>query len=1169
MKSRAALTSLFDHSSKPTSRWLVRVVCALILSGPILTPAHSQDAKPAEPPAELTVEAVQAMQAKITERTDLDESAKAAILDRLKEALESLGSAEEWTAKAVAFETDRREAPARLDRIRQELAEPPGPPIQAPSDASLTQLEQLQALAEAELKSAREEAAALDAERKRRTDRRTEILGATVSAKQKLDQINLDLAAAPPADKLPELSVATQMSQKSRKRALQAQLDAFEKEIASYDARGDLLTARRDLAARRVSQAESALQTWQTLVADRRRAEAERATVAAEKARRDAARQHPVVGKLAEENARWAARRTDDRIADRIEKANRDSEEVARLLERLASDYESVTSKVRAAGLTNAMGLLLRRQRDACPDVRRHERAISQRQSEISDIQVTLIELDDTRSELADIETLVKTSLSSVDVPPDGQEWRDIEGAIRELLQARRSLVDALASDYDSYFRKLVDLDNDERRLVIRIDQFLEYIDEHVLWIRSSKPPTTTDIIHAAEAVRWLASPTHWAKALDSMAIGALQYPASSGFMLAAFAALLAFRNRFIRRIESLGTAATRGTCVDIMPTIVAALLTFLIAVPWPTLIWYVGHRLAIQLQDTEFSRCVGTGFQAAGFAFFVLELLRQLCRPSGMVEAHFGWSGKGPTRFRRYLLPLITVGLPLLFLATVLESLGDNDWENSLGRAAFVAGQLLLAFIAYRILHPRRGVIRELLSRNPSGWMARLKSLWIFATVFPPLALTGLAITGYFYTAVRLFSRLGFSVYLVLLVLVLYAFVHRWFLVSRRRVAIEHARERQREAEPAKDAKGESAKGPPAVDRQLELATIDTQSRRLLRAAATIAVLVGLWFVWIDVVPALGILQRVPLWTATVAVSETSTAPDGTVMVQAREILKSISLADVGVMLVILLVTYIATKNLPGLLEIMFLLRLPLQPGERYAITTVIRYLVTIVGSILAFQVIGVSWSNIQWLAAAITVGLGFGLQEIFANFVSGLILLFERPIRMGDTVTVGEVEGSVSRIQMRATTVTDWNRKEIVIPNKEFVTGRIINWSLSDQIIRVVVRVGVAYGSDTRRAKEILLQVAARDTRVLDTPRPKAFFLEFGDSSLNLELRAFVKDIDDFMVVRDSLHDAIDDAFKKAGIEIAFPQRDIHVRSIGDTLRVDERTVASDKNASLQEDS
>jgi potassium efflux system protein len=1126
-----------------------------------VTPAYPQDVTPGKPPAQATVDAVEEMRARLAERTDLEESAKAAILERLKEAFDGLATAEEWTGKAAKFETERRDAPTSLERIRRELAEPPGQPTQAPPDASLTQLEQLQALAEGELKAAKEEAAALDVERRRRTDRRTEILSATAPAKKRLEQIESDLAATQPPGAVPDLSAASQMSLLARKQALNAQLEAFDRETASYDARGELLTARRDLAGRRVSEAEAALQAWQAIVTDRRRAETEAAAVAAEKTRREAARKHPVAGTLAEENARWAARRSDDRIADRIEQTNRDSEEVARLLDRLAAEYDSVTAKVRAAGLTNAMGLLLRRHRDACPDARRHQRAISLRQTEISDVQVKLIELDDTRRELADLEPLVKASISNVEDVADDQQRRDIEGAIRELLEARRSLVDGLSSDYDSYFRKLVDLDNDERRLVTRVDDFLEYIDEHVLWMRSTSPPATTDIVKLADALKWLTSPTNWRSTSSTVVTGAARYPLSLAAALAAFAALLAFRRRFIRRVELLGASAVRGTCTQLTPTAVATVLTILIAAPWPMLTWYIGRRLAISLQDGDFSRSVGAGFQAAGFAFLVLELLRQLCRTSGMAQAHFGWSGNGPTRLRRHLLSLIVLCVPLLFLVTVFEAVGNEEWESSLGRLAFVGGQLVLAFIAYRVFHPRHGVFRELLSHNPGGWLARLQTTWLAAAVLPPLLLAGLSIAGYFYTAIRLSSRLGFSVYLVVLVLVIYAFVQRWLLLSRRRVAIGRARERQRETEPAKDTDAPTGLSSPLVDEHLELSTIDAQSRRLLRAAATIIVFVGLWLVWIDVVPALGILQRVPLWTTTVTVSETTTAPDGTMTVQPREILKAISLADVGAMLIVLLVTYIATKNLPGLLEIMFLLRLPLNPGERYAITTVIRYVVTIVGLVLAFQAIGVSWSSIQWLAAAITVGLGFGLQEIFANFVSGLILLFERPIRLGDTVTVGDVEGTVSRIQIRATTVTDWNRKEIVIPNKEFVTGRIINWSLSDQIIRVVVRVGVAYGSDTRRAKEILLRVAADDHMVLDKPRPKAFFLEFGDSSLNLELRAFVKDIDDFLVARDRLHDAIDDAFKNAGIEIAFPQRDIHVRSIHQPLALSDEAVKAEE--------
>jgi potassium efflux system protein len=134
----------------------------------------------------------------------------------------------------------------------------------------------------------------------------------------------------------------------------------------------------------------------------------------------------------------------------------------------------------------------------------------------------------------------------------------------------------------------------------------------------------------------------------------------------------------------------------------------------------------------------------------------------------------------------------------------------------------------------------------------------------------------------------------------------------------------------------------------------------------------------------------------------------------------------------------------------------------------------IIIVGAMTVFGSLGVSWDKLQWLAAALSVGLGFGLQEIFGNFVSGLIILFERPVRIGDTVTIGTFSGTVSKIRIRATTITDFDRKEVIIPNKAFVTERLINWSLSDTVTRVVIRLGVAYGSDLDKVKEVLLKAA-----------------------------------------------------------------------------------------------
>jgi potassium-dependent mechanosensitive channel len=273
-----------------------------------------------------------------------------------------------------------------------------------------------------------------------------------------------------------------------------------------------------------------------------------------------------------------------------------------------------------------------------------------------------------------------------------------------------------------------------------------------------------------------------------------------------------------------------------------------------------------------------------------------------------------------------------------------------------------------------------------------------------------------------------------------------------------------------------------------------------------------------------------------------------------ARAIVKSdvaaaitpITLADLGVAMLVLATTLIAAKNIPGLLEMAVLQHLPLDAGVRYATATVSRYLITIIGLLLVCNSVGLGWSKVQWLVAAISVGLGFGLQEIFANFVSGLIILFERPIRVGDVITIAEVSGVVSRIRMRATTIVDGDRKELIIPNKDVITGKVLNWTLSDQVNRIQITIGIAYGSDTERAAEILLEAARNHPDVLKEPPPKVTFEAFGESSLKFVLRGFLPNLDSRQHAVHELNMEIDRKFRENGIEIAFPQHDIHVRSM-----------------------
>jgi potassium efflux system protein len=197
-----------------------------------------------------------------------------------------------------------------------------------------------------------------------------------------------------------------------------------------------------------------------------------------------------------------------------------------------------------------------------------------------------------------------------------------------------------------------------------------------------------------------------------------------------------------------------------------------------------------------------------------------------------------------------------------------------------------------------------------------------------------------------------------------------------------------------------------------------------------------------------------------------------------------------------------------------------------------------------VGFGQLGLDWSKLQWIVAALGVGLGFGLQEIVANFVSGIIILFERPVRVGDTVTIGTLSGTVSNIKIRATTITDFDNREVLLPNKSIITENVTNWTLNDAVTRLVLSIGVAYGSDVEMVRKILFDVLSEHPDVLKTPPPTVFFMAHGDSSLNFELRLFVEAPVKRLPVTHDVNAAINAELNRHGIEIPFPQRDVHIK-------------------------
>jgi small-conductance mechanosensitive channel len=258
------------------------------------------------------------------------------------------------------------------------------------------------------------------------------------------------------------------------------------------------------------------------------------------------------------------------------------------------------------------------------------------------------------------------------------------------------------------------------------------------------------------------------------------------------------------------------------------------------------------------------------------------------------------------------------------------------------------------------------------------------------------------------------------------------------------------------------------------------------------------------------------------------------------------LSLQMILLVALVLYLTLMVSWFIQAFVESQLLRKKRVDRGVRDAVKKLSHYALILIGFLVAISMAGIDLKNFTILAGAFGIGIGFGLQDIVNNFVSGLILLFERPVKVGDTIMVGETWGVIHNIGMRSTVVETLDSSEIIVPNSQMISEKVTNWTLSSSVTRIVIPVGVKYGTDMRQVLSILEQVANDHPEVVETPPPSAIFTDFGDSSLNFDLRVWVKDVMVRFKVRSQIGIAIVDEFHAAGIEIPFPQRDLHLRSV-----------------------
>ncbi len=1116
----------------------------LLLAALCMMPLQPHAQTATTPESSATLEILQSRLQEAEAATEFDEIVKQSLLDFYRRAISLIEQRRSYELSSTEFIKARESAQEQILALRDQVAElelkpPPELPDSLPS-MNLAELEQLLRSEKADLTVLTNSLAQVESLLETHLQRSQQVRERINEARGRLPEIAEELNSPVPEDQPQRLTEARRWTLEHESLALGAEIEMLNQELLGIPARTELLNVQRDKATLEMNRQLQYVELLQAPVVERRLSEAEVAREEAEETERQAFGKHPLVQEIAQQNTLLGEEL--NQLATAMEEISSEEIIATSQARQVADNFSLARKKLEIAGLSEALGQVLLEQRRGLPDAADFRAAEERRQQLVVESSLRQIRNREERTRLRDINAYVDDLIE-----PLPETWRSLlRLEILELAETRRELIDkAIAAD-ETYLQELAELDFAQRQLLENVNAFNQFLDERLLWVRTGKPPSWEMFGSIVESAGIFFSPQH----LQQLA-RVLFLPEEIPWVLLlglALSALLMVKQKSLRAaLERCGDNVGQLRRDSYYYTVKALVLTVVIALPWPVLFAALGlHLQYVRGLDQfevethiynaaewtgQFVPAIGAAFDQIAVYVFYFVAFNIFCDRKGLAVVHLHWDPATTEKLKAEIRLLMAGFLPSIFFLVASITYDPAALASGLSRLFFIIVTFSLAWFFVRILAPRTGLLKDYYSRNPGNPLTWFRYLWVGLALLLPIMLAVLAAMGYVYTAAQLGTRLVDTLWLLVAIILIHQLVVRWVLLTNRQLEFNDALERHRAQRAARDAQEDGDGGELLIEEpEVDYGALGEDSKKLINNALTIVAALGLWVTWSSVLPALRILQEISLWSYSATI-------DGS------EKLVPVTLADIILGILILTITVLAALRLPALLEIILLARLKITAGSRYAISTLTQYSIVGIGIVIAFNILGGSWDAIQWLIAALGVGIGFGLQEIVANFICGIILLFERPIRLGDTVTVGDTSGVVTRIRIRSTTIRNWDEKELVVPNKEFITGRLLNWTLSDPMARIVIPVGIAYGSDVGQALKLVSECAAEHERVLEDPEPVVTLENFGDNALTIMLRCYIDSTDIRVKTQSELNMAINRKFEQAGIVISFPQRDIHL--------------------------
>jgi len=1122
------------------------------------------------PEDKVSLHQVRQLRAETEKDRALADDLRAQVLELYDVAISSLEKAADNRTAALAFERERSGVDGIVEGLRAELEKPEQlPQIRRPANPTVAQAED--ALARERARLAANRSALRNQERlaEDRVKTRNDIAQRLGELDLEIELLNDELRKQAGSAMRTELKTAAHLSAVARKEAANSEIGMLRARLDLLNDRSSLIPMETDLAQRRVSYSLELVRMLEEATHELRVEQARETLRRIREQSRQLSEELPMLAPIAAETEEladilWAP---DGVVAhsERTIKALDDTRHHQAQLNRIA---ELANRKFEAYGHRGSVTRWWPDVPEDFPEPGSIANTIQYLDEQIPEVEHRLIVYEQLRSGAHDFAR--KTML---DLQTELGEELDPELAqqVRDLFAVRQDLLDELIQRGGRYSNHLIEYRTTASRFLGHVEDVERFLYSHILWSRSVPRPIIPRLRNIGEALGWLTSTKH----LQSIRVVGIEIGGKGILASLLLVLLVLLRQPMRHRLNEIAERVADPERDSLGASVRATLITILLAAPLP-MAFYLASVMIERVAGSTYWHSLAEAFSYLAMVTALLELIRQIFGPKGLAEAHFGWPADATRPLYRGLQLSEAIGLPLLYAALHLAFAGmklDSPdrlqlYNNSLGRVAFIAAMALFGLSILAMLRPEK-------KTDPSDqdmrvpWPRRFSEyafptaflgaypIIVFATIVPAV----LALFGFYVTGMLLAYQMLRTLLLATVVMVGGGLVHRWRIVNRNRSFLDASDDVDEEQQ----------------ERDFEAA--EKQASHLFRFAVITVMAIGLFSIWSDALPMLQLLKRVQILprvqmldpvedpattlgaiveiaeepareaTDTTAAGEPGvTGVTGGVSTASTQPAESPPLTLWNLLEAILagVFSLVLVKNLPGVIEITLQRRTTLDGGARFAFSTLVRYSITIIGTIVVFGLLGVTWGKVQWLAAALTFGLGFGLQEIVANFVSGLILLVERPVRVGDVVTIGNLMGKVNRIQIRATTITLWDRSEMIVPNKEFITTKLVNWTLSDSKRRIEIPLRIAYGADLELVKKILVDAAEQHPSVLEDPAPHVLLLTFGDDAINFELR-FVVDFGQGLVTKDQVQMAIDRAFREHDIEFALPKSEVRFISEG----------------------